>query len=202
MVGASFWAASFRHICCSCIIISSLAVNPLSCHSSAAASNCRGSCSCLARLDNTCYVQYILPGFHGNLLLNNALLFCTQIGLVPGLSVGMGNDGPGCFAAANGLTRVSHYIIFVHATFRSPEGRCLMFNRTCLSDEIRFLYSCVRHNREKPPALPWCLPCQHMPLKRSVLCCVQVFRTRFRYLLSVLTGNIVLYQLLHVHCMY
>lgn len=43
----------------------------------------------------------MLPGFSACVLL------CLQIGLVPGLSVGMGDGGPGCFAATGGVTRVS-----------------------------------------------------------------------------------------------
>ena len=38
-----------------------------------------------------------------------------QIGLVPGLHVGMGDAGTGCFAASEGLTRVLQATPLVHA---------------------------------------------------------------------------------------
>lgn len=84
--------------------------------------------------------EHMLPGFNSNVLLNNPLLFCVQIGLVPGLSVGMGDGGTGCFAASDGVTRVSfwHYrtqCLCMHLS-KSFEIRCQVVNKSCLSDNM------------------------------------------------------------------
>ena len=39
-----------------------------------------------------------------------------QIGLVPGLKVGMGDGGVGCFQASGGLTRVSMSLSYYKAS--------------------------------------------------------------------------------------
>ena len=75
-----------------------------------------------------------------------------QIGLVPGLHVGMGDGGTGCFEAGGGLTRVSacqHRSSHAHTVFPTAKTRFTDVNdmRHCSVKASLLLQSaCLPHN--------------------------------------------------------
>lgn len=85
----------------------------------------------VSKTANPCY-----PGQMVIVCLTSCTVLCLQIGLVPGLSVGMGDGGPGCFAATDGVTRVRP---FHHRTqclciycLNVSGICCLVSGRSCL----------------------------------------------------------------------
>lgn len=66
-----------------------------------------------------------------------------QIGLVPGLSVGMGDGGTGCFQAGGGLTRVTdcHHGASVHHIVHTVSD-----SKHHLTGANKLLHCCLRHH--------------------------------------------------------